>query len=395
MNAAILGYYYGLWGTLAYAGYYLSFLTGSKIIEGICFHQGFESLHAFLSCRFGRVGLFCYNVVVIVRLISEVFANLLVVGILFGVTGSSIYSLAIIGFSALLLSYSILGGLHASLKWDVFQMSMFIIVMLLLLLSVYGSGQFSLMDLQFISFDISQPGPILLLVAILQIWSYPMHDPVMMDMGFLADRDTTRKSFLHASWLSIVCIIAFGCLGVLAGAHALQGEDMNAVLLRKLGEWPMLLLSVALIVSAMSTLDSSLSSASKLIAIDMKLISPSVMNGRLVILIFMLLGVLCVFFGSSDLFSAVAVSGTASLFLEPVVLFSVFAKKHNVPAWSLLVSFVAAMSCAILYFLESSGYTQWLGEVHKYTKLLYISASVILVGCAAFWLGIKTPKENN
>jgi hypothetical protein len=222
-----------------------------------------------------------------------------------------------------------------------------------------------------------------------------MHDPVMMDRGFLADRDTTRKSFLHASWLSIVCIIAFGCLRVLAGAHALQGEDMNAVLLRMLGEWPMLLLSVALIVSAMSTLDSSLSSASKLIAVDMKLISPSVMNGRLVMLIFMLLGVLCVFFGSSDLFSAVAVSGTASLFLAPVVFFSVFAKKHNVPAWSLLVSFVAAISGAILYFLESSGYTQWLGEVHKYTKLLYISASVILVGCAAFWLGIKTPKENN
>ena len=31
MNAAILGFYYGLWGVLAYATYYLSFLTGGLI----------------------------------------------------------------------------------------------------------------------------------------------------------------------------------------------------------------------------------------------------------------------------------------------------------------------------------------------------------------------------
>tara|TARA_R110002074_G_scaffold303166_1_gene474350 strand:+ start:49 stop:1419 length:1371 start_codon:yes stop_codon:yes gene_type:complete len=390
MNAAILGYYYGIWGTLAYAGYYLSFLTGWKIIEGIRFKQGFDSLHAFLFQRFGITGVSCYNIVVIIRLISEVFANLLVVGILFGVTGSNMYAIAIIGFSAVVLFYSMLGGLHASLKTDVFQMSMFIVVLVLLLLSVFDSGQFSLADLQFISFEIGQPGPILLLVALLQIWSYPMHDPVMMDRGFLADRSTTRKSFLHAAWISILCIVAFGSLGVLAGAHALDGDDMNAVLMRMLGEWPMLLLSLALIVSAMSTLDSSLSSASKLIALDMKLITPSVFNGRLVMLVFMLLGVLCVFWGNKDLFSAVAVSGTASLFLAPVVFFSIFARRDNVPVWSLLVSFVCAVLGATIYFLESSGHTMWLGDVHKYTKLLYISAFVLAVGCSAFWLGIKT-----
>ncbi len=394
MNAAILGYYYGIWGTLAYAGYYLSFLTGWKIIDGIRFKQGFESLHAFLHQRFGRVGVSCYNVVVVIRLISEVFANLLVVGILFGVAGSNMYAIAIIGFSAVVLFYSMLGGLQASLKTDVFQMSMFIIILALLLLSVFDSGQFSFADLQFIPFEIGQPGPVLLLVAFLQIWSYPMHDPVMMDRGFLADRVTTKKSFLHATWISIICIVAFGCLGVLAGANALEGDDMNAVLLRMLGEWPMLLLSLALIVSAMSTLDSSLSSASKLIALDMKLISPSVLNGRLVMLVFMLLGLLCVFWGNKDLFSAVAVSGTASLFLAPVVFFSIFANKDNVPVWSLLVSFVFAIIGATIYFLESSGYTAWLGDIHKYTKLLYISVFVLITGCAAFWVGIKTNRLN-
>jgi|SRR5690554_1245266 len=65
----------------------------------------------------------------------------------------------------------------------------------------------------------TQPLAILiLLVALLQVWSYPMHDPVMMDRGFLADRRTTWRSFIHAGWISTLCILAFGSLGVIAGA---------------------------------------------------------------------------------------------------------------------------------------------------------------------------------
>ena len=390
MNAAILGYFYGIWGTLAYATYYLSFITGWKIIEGIRFKQGFNSLHEFLQTRYGSIGTSCYNIVIIVRLISEVFANLLVVGIIFGQVGSNLYVISILAFSVVILCYSMLGGLHASLKTDVFQMSMFIIVLLMLLLSVIDNGQFTLADLQFIEFDIAQPGPILLIVALLQIWSYPMHDPVMMDRGFLANHDTTRKSFLHASWISVICIMLFGSLGVFAGAHAIDGEDMNSVLMRILGEWPMLLLSMALILSAMSTLDSSLSSASKLVAKDMQWVSPTLRNGRFVMLVFMCLGLVLVFLGNKDLFSAVAVSGTASLFLAPVVIFNIFLQKTNIPIWSFLLAFVMAMFGATLYFLESSGYTQWLGDIHRYTKLLEITVAVLIIGCAAFWIGMKS-----
>lgn len=393
MNAAILGYYYGMWGTLAYAGYYLSFLTGWKIVEHVRFKQGFNSLHEFFYQRFGRFGVTSYNVVIIIRLISEVFANLLVVGILFGQAGTSMYSLAVIGFSILVLFYSMRGGLHASLKTDVFQMSMFIVVLFMLIMSLLDSSYFSLASLSLVSFDISQPGPILLCVALLQIWSYPMHDPVMMDRGFIADKETTRKSFMHASWISMLCIISFGSLGVFAGVHAIEGDTMNSALTRLLGEWQMILLSIALIVSAMSTLDSSLSSASKLVVLDMKLVKANILNGRLVMLTFMLLGVLCVFWGNKDLFSAVAVSGTASMFLAPVVFFSVFANKVNVPVWSFMLAFVIAISGAVLYFLESSSYTYVLGDAHKYTKLLWISVSVLLIGCAAFWVGLLTQKK--
>ncbi|MBU6951066.1 sodium:proline symporter [Hahella sp. HN01] len=395
MNAAILGYYYGLWGALAYAAYYLSFLTGAAIIDSLRFRHGCESVQEFLRLRFGGAGASCYNLVIAIRLVSEVFANLLVIGILFGSDGSHAYVIAILGFSAITLLYSALGGLHASLRTDVFQMGVFLVVLAALVAVALTADDFSFATLLFKPFVIDDPGPILLAVALLQVWSYPMHDPVMMDRGFLADRQTTRKSFVHAAWISSLCITLFGCLGVFAGAQALQGEDMNAALTRLLGETPMLIFSAALVVSAMSTLDSTLASSAKLAALDMGLLRPTLANGRVAMALFMAAGLLCVFFGSKDLFAAVAVSGTASMYLTPVVFFSLWRDWRDVPLWSYLTSFCVAVGGAALYFTESSSYSNLIeplfGVSHKYSKLLLISLVVMAVGCAAFWVGARFP----
>ncbi len=387
LNAAILGFYYGLWGTLAYAAYYLSFLTGGRIVDSLRFEQGYPSVQAFLADRFGHWGSRCYNLVVGIRLVSEVFANLLVIGILFGVTGSQAYTLAVVALALITLLYSMLGGLHASLRTDLMQMLIFLVVLVLLLALVTAQGHFNLALLAFKPFDITQPGPVLLMVALLQIWSYPLHDPVMMDRGFLADRETTRRSFLHAGWISTLCIIAFGSLGIIAGANALNGEAMNDALTRLLGELPMLLFSATLVISAMSTLDSTLSSSAKLLVVDMALLPASLRNGRLVMALFMLMGVALVFLGNKDLFSAVAVSGTASMYLAPVVFFSLWGNRREIALWSYLGSFIIAIVGAALYFMESSGYSALLGEAHKYTKLLWICLSVLASGCLLFWLG--------
>lgn len=387
MNAAILGFYYGVWGTLAYAAYYLSFLTGAAIIDQLRFRHGFENIQGFLKDRFGTAGTACYNIMIGLRLLSEVFANVLVIGILFGATGTDLYTLGILGFAALTLIYSLNGGLYASLRTDVAQMALFLIVLGVLLTLMLQGEAFDWDVLGFKAFDISDPGPILLVVALLQVWSYPMHDPVMMDRGFLADRRTTRLSFLHAAWISILCILAFGLLGIFVGANATGSESMNAALTRLLGETPMLLFSITLVVSAMSTLDSTLSSSAKLIVIDMKLLPARLRNGRLVMIGFMILGLLMAFFGSKDLFSAVAVSGTASMYLAPVIFFSLWAGRTDIPVWSYLGSFLLAVGGATLYFLESSSHTAWLGEAHKYTKLLWISFTVLAGGCLFFWLG--------
>ncbi|TVR84240.1 MAG: sodium:proline symporter [Rhodospirillales bacterium] len=387
LNAAILGYYFGIGGTLAYAAYYLSFVTGAWIIRELRFRQGYPSIHAFLSARFGAVGVGCYTIVIALRLVSEVFANLLVVGLLFGAADSMGYALSVILVGALTLGYAVRGGLLASLRTDVLQMSVFL-ALLIGLVAVAGlSAGFSLPAIIESSPDIASAGWVLLMVALLQVWSYPMHDPVMMDRGFIADRRVTMASFYHAAWISILCIMAFGLLGVYGGLHRAEGEELIATLTRLLGDVPMLLFSAALIVSAMSTLDSALSSAAKLGIVDMRLGGETVRNGRLAMAGFLVAGLLMVFIGSQDLFSAVAISGTASMYLAPVIFFSLWLR-WSVPVWAYAASFVAAMVGAGVYFGEEAGYLQLmtplLGLEHKYSKLLAISGTVLAVGCGAF-----------
>jgi len=101
----------------------------------------------------------------------------------------------------------------------------------------------------------------------------------------------------------------------------------------------------------------------------------------------MLAALAFVFYGDRDLFSAVAVSGTASLFLVPVIFFNIFAGRSDIPVWSLLAGFSIALVGAGLYFTESSAYSSLLGESHKYNKLLYITMAVLISNMALFYLG--------
>lgn len=394
LNAALLGYAFGIIGTLAYAVYYGSFLTGAWIVDGIRFRRGHASIQDFLRAEFGLVGTVCFNIVIILRLLSEVFANLLVVGLVFGVAGSSGYILAISAAAGITLLYSMMGGLRASLRTDELQMLAFAVLLVVLVAAMLLQPAFDVAALAVSSPDPTSPGWVLLVVALLQVWSYPMHDPVMMDRGFLADRDTTRRSFYHAFWLSTLCIVAFGLLGVYAGLNKLAGESMNVALTRLFGDTVMAVLNLAVIISAASTLDSTLSSASKLIVVDLRLAPATVRNGRVAMLAFTLGGIALLFTGSKDLFDAVAISGTASLYLAPVIFFSVWGGAR-VPTWSYGASFAAAFAGSILYMLESGGRTNVIGALtgltHSYSKLLVVTVAVLAVGCAAFAAGLWLP----
>lgn len=392
MTAAILGYYYGIAGALAYAAYYVSFLTGGAIIDHLRFTHHKSNIQSFMREQFGRTGEHCYNIVVILRLLSEVFSNLLVIGIIFGAAGSTEYTVAMTLVAVITFAYSVSGGLRASLRTDVFQAILVILVLAMLFGIMLFHHDFSLAQVVFSSPDIQSPGWVLLAVALLQVWSYPLHDPVMMDRGFLADRETTRKSFNYAAIISILCIFIFALLGVFAGVVKTGSEDLITTLTRLFGIPCMIIFNVALVISAVSTLDSTFSSAAKLVAVDMEVIKPTLSNGRWVMLAFLIGGGLFLWKGNKDLFDAVAISGTASMFLAPVIFFNIWGQQRTQP-WALLVSFISAILGSVLYFLESSAYTHimtdWLGYEHKYSKLLIICIAILAIGCTSFFLGRK------
>ncbi len=392
MNAAILGYYYGMPGTLAYTAYYGSFLTGGLIVDRLR-GQGAGSVQDWLRGRFGALGQTCYDLVVALRLLSEVFANLLVVSLIFAavlpeVAGAG--TVALIAVAGLALSYSAWGGLSAALRTDVVQMLLFLAVFGLAFAALLLSPGFSL-GAVLSSGGIAGPdnGWVLLAVAALQVFSYPAHDPVMMDRGFIAGRAVTRRSFLHAFWISSLCIFAFGMFGIQAGIAGASAEgDLIPAWAGMFPPWVFAALMLSLLVSALSTLDSTLASAARLCADELRIVPRSLAGGRMAMLAFTVLGVALSLWGNQSLFDAVAVSGTASMFLAPVLGLGLLGGRR-IARWSYLAAFAAAMLGALAYLFRAWPTVAWmLPEGHKYEQLLAICVVVLLTGFGAVWAGL-------
>ena len=393
MNAAVLGFFYGIAGTLAYGMYYFSFITGAHIVDSLRFKHGFNNIQTFMQVKFGAIGEHLYNAVIGFRLVSEVFSNLLVFGFIttLFVGFNENYLILIIAVATLI--YSSIGGLHTALKTDVAQALLTIVAIMVLAVAMFAHPLFSFNAIISSSNSPDNKGWILMIVAFIQIWSYPAHDPVMTDRGFLADRVTTKKSFYYAAPISMACISLFGLLGVFAQLNNAGGAtEVTQTLNTLFSPAVMMLFSFALIISAISTLDSTYASAAKLIAIDMKLVKPTVKNGRLIMLGFLLAGLAFIATGSKDLFDAVAISGTVSLFLAPVVFFSIWSS-WEVKPWAIVVSFVSALVAGIIYMLENGGHIAVMAPVfgaeHKYVQLLVLCVMASMIGSAAFVLARK------
>lgn len=402
MNAAILGYFYGVAGTLAYMAYYLSFLTGGFII-GRLRADGARSVQDWLGDNFGRTGHVTYNIVVALRLLSEVFANLIVVGLIFTAAFPAVDwagTTAIIILALVGLIYSALGGLRASLRTDVLQMAVFLVVFVVAFGVMVTGPEFSLsavFSAQGVHDQGARPGWVLLVVAFLQVMSYPAHDPVMMDRGFIASRKRTQASFLHAFWISSVCIFGFGMFGIQAGLMGAAYEN------QLLGTWAIMfgpviyfLIASSLLVSAVSTLDSALASSARLVIDEFGMAARTVANGRWVMVVFMLGGALLTLWENKTLFDAVAVTGTASMFLTPVLAIAFFTGRI-VPVWSYLVAWFAAIAGAAAYMYRDTEFVSGLfGSLpvdHKYDQLLYICIAVLGIGFIAGLIGASTKSK--
>ena len=319
-NAADLGLRFGLVGGLSYAAYYLSFLVAGVIIYFIRVKGKFTSIHDFLNKRFGRNAIILFSVLIAFRLINEVWSNTMVIGSYFGESNSLPYFSAIIVFTGLTLAYTIKGGLRSSLLTDMIQMILFGIL-LFVILSILLPKENMGMDKILSSGEWTAAGGInFLFVALIQIFSYPFHDPVMTDRAFIADPKKTLKCFIWATVIGFISILLFSFMGIYGSFEGL-GVPAPVSVSKLLGVGMMLLVNFIMITSAASTLDSSFNSFSKLLVLDLGLLkSSSISIGRKMIIFCCIVGTIPIFF-SPEILSATTISGTMVIGLSPVFLF--------------------------------------------------------------------------
>ena len=366
-NAANLGSSFGLVGGVAYAGYYVSFLVAGFVIVSMRNKGGFRSIHHFLKSKFGSSAVVVFTFLIIIRLYNEIWSNTIVIGSYFGAQGTTDYYVAIVVFTLLTLAYTLKGGMGSSIMTDVIQLALFVVLLTVILgfiLPQYGGSL-----TPFVSsgrWELSQ-GVDLLLVALVQCFSYPFHDPVLTDRGFISDTRTTLKAYLWAGAIGSLCIIFFSFVGIFAKLNALTGEAPVAVA-KYFGVPMLLLMNLIMVTSASSTLDSAMASFSKLVSIDLsKADVPSVSKGRWAMVVLTVLGTVPVFFDPTIL-SATTISGTLVLGLAPIFLF------WNVPVPRLTfhLSVVGGLVLGGLLTFSTLPETWWVGT-GKYGSLLSVN----------------------
>ena len=337
-NAANLGLDFGLVGGVAYAGYYLSFAVAGLLIYQLRTKGGFTSIHDFLTSKFGKKAVAVFTFLIIIRLFNEVWSNTMVIGSYFGETGSASYYTAIIVFTVLTLSYAIKGGLSSSIFTDVIQMVLFSVLLIIILYTIFSVENFSTKDIVTSGTWSFELGLNLFFAAIIQSFSYPFHDPVLTDRAFISSPKVTRKSFLWASLLGAICIVLFSLIGVYAQTQGLKGQAAVEVG-KAFGVVVLLVINFIMITSAASTLDSTFSSFSKLLAVDLGL-GKSLTFGRLAMVAIAVLGTIPIFF-NAEILSATTISGTMVIGLTPIFIFW----NYKVPK----ISFYLSVGCGILF----------------------------------------------
>lgn len=390
-NAADLGLAFGLVGGVAYAAYYLSFAVAGWVIYRMRTRGGFTSIHHFLASRFGRGAVVVFSLLICFRLFNEVWSNTMVIGSYFGEPGELPYLAAVMVFTVLTLAYSLKGGMSSSILTDVIQMAFFGVLITIVLAAIlpktdYQAGAFLTAG----EWGWATGGN-LLLVAMLQSFSYPFHDPVMTDRGFLSDPKTTLRAFLWAVPIGFACILLFSFVGVYGGMVGAASPAPVAVA-TLLGTPVLLVMNFIMITSAASTLDSTFTSFAKLAVVDLGAAAGAelvikkarkdkqvVAMGRLAMLLLTVLGTIPVFF-SPEVLKATTVSGAMVMGLGPV--FCLWWVKA--PPLSFYLSVGFGLVCGVLLvtgiwpesLLLTSG---------KYADLLSVTL-VEFVGCLGLYL---------
>ena len=319
-NAADLGYKFGIVGGVAYAGYYFSFLVAGVIIYQMRTKGGFKSIHHFLQTKYGQGAVVLFTILIGFRLLNEKWSNTMIVGTYFGERGSTGYLSAIVVFTLLTLAYTLKGGMRTSIITDLIQMGMFVLLMVLILGIIIPNTEGGVKTLATSGEWSMSQGLNLFFVALIQVMSYPFHDPILTDRGFISEPKTTLKSYIAATVIAGLSIILFSFVGVFAQLKGLNAPATIEVA-KLMGTTLLLLMNTIMLSSAAATIDSTFTSTVKLVHIDLlKERGISVSKARLTMVAIAVFGTIPILF-NPEILSATTVSGTMVMGLAPIFVF--------------------------------------------------------------------------
>lgn len=322
-NAANLGAQYGIVGGLAYAIYWLCIPLSGVLIWRLRKKFNAKGIVHFLTTYYGKSAAAVFSLAIFIRLFNSVWSNSTVVGGYFGASGTTTFIIATLLFTIVTATYSIRGGLRSAMITDFIQTLIFVIFLFFcffLILPARPLGDYLTSGTWTLAGGVD-----LALVSFIQIFSYPFHDPVLTDRGFITDEKKMLQSFFISGISGFLIILLFSLIGVYSALEGIPVTDNVPVqVAMTLGSTAFLLMSIVMMTSAGSTLDSAFSSLSKLIAID----APHFMNinipeqkarriGQWTIVIFAVLGNIPIFFGSNIL-AATTISGTMVIGFAPI-----------------------------------------------------------------------------
>lgn len=388
-NAANLGAAHGVVGGLAYATYWLSIPLAGFVIYRLRTRYAATGLVQFLTSKYGKLAALAFSAAILIRLYNEVWSNTAVVGGYYGPAGSGAFIGAALLFTAATLFYSLKGGLRSSIFTDVIQAALFVVFAafaLLVVLPRHGTG-----TLLSVGEFTLRGGVDLILVAALQVLSYPFHDPVLTDRGFITRERSMLRAFVVAGVLGFVCIFGFSLVGVHARLEGIApGDNVPAAVAGALGLGALFLMSVVMISAAGSTLDSTFSSVAKSVGRELPLLAGHALDAPRAIRIGMFAMIAIAVVGNlpmvagTDILKATTVSGTMVMGLAPVFLLQRWADRSP---WSFHLSFWTGI--AIGFALAAGTLPQsWAIGDGKYALLLGANAYGLALCTAGFLLPI-------
>jgi solute:Na+ symporter, SSS family len=358
-NAASLAQDFGISGSIGYAFYYLSFLVAGVVIYIIRTKGGDKSLPAFLIRKYGGFCAKLFVAAIAIRLFNEVWSNTKVVGLYFGAEGSAGYWIAVAAVTGFTVYYSWRAGLRGSLLTDGGQMILASILLVGILLFVMP--EIASRGLPKMPEATSMAGWTFAGLALVQAFSYPFHDPVLTDRGFITSPKVMLKGFILAGFLGGGFIFLFGFVGIFGQLEDLGGNPSLAVP-ASFGITMLLIVNAIMMTSAGSTLDSTFASTAKLAARDFSGVKgePTTRQlsiGRRAVIIIAVLGNLPLFslyLGAEigpAVIAATTISGTMVMGLAPIFMLAFL---PGAGRWSFHLAFWPGIVFGVIMTLEGA-----------------------------------------